>query len=40
MLLAAAGWCTGRVVVPLVFQHGAAETVFTVTVVVWAALSS
>ena len=24
-------------VVPLVFQHGAAETVFTVTVVVWAA---
>jgi hypothetical protein len=25
------------VVVPLVFQHGPAETVFTVTVVVWAA---
>jgi protein-S-isoprenylcysteine O-methyltransferase Ste14 len=32
-----AGWCTGGVVVPLVFQHGAAETAFTVAVVVWAA---
>lgn len=34
---AAARWCTGGVVVPLVFQHGAAETAFTVAVVVWAA---
>ena len=33
----ATGWSTGQVVQPLVFQHGAAETAFTVTVVVWAA---
>ena len=33
---AAAGWCTGGVVLPLVFRHGAAETAFTVAVVVWA----
>lgn len=30
------GWCTGGVVLPLVFRHGAAETAFTVAVVVWA----
>lgn len=30
------GWCTGRVVVPLIFRHGAAETVFTVAVAAWA----
>jgi protein-S-isoprenylcysteine O-methyltransferase Ste14 len=29
------GWCTGRVVVPLVFRHGAAEVAFTVALAVW-----
>jgi hypothetical protein len=29
------GWCTDRVTLPLVFRHGAAETVFTIAVLVW-----
>lgn len=28
-------WCTGGVVVPLIFRHGAAEAAFTVAVVAW-----
>jgi protein-S-isoprenylcysteine O-methyltransferase Ste14 len=30
------GWCTGGVVVPLIFRHGAAETAFIVAVAAWA----
>ena len=29
------GWCTGRVVVPLVFRHGVAEAAFTIALAVW-----
>jgi len=29
------GWCTGEVVVPLIFRHGAAEAVFIAAVAVW-----
>src|SRR5258706_5206906 len=28
-------WCTGEVVVPLVFRHGAAEVAFNVAVAAW-----
>ena len=30
-------WCTGQVVVPLVFRHGAAEAAFTIALAVWLA---
>ncbi len=33
---AAGGWCTGSVVTPLVFRHGAAEVAFAVAIAVWA----
>jgi protein-S-isoprenylcysteine O-methyltransferase Ste14 len=30
------GWCTGEVVVPLIFRHGAAGTAFVIAVAAWA----